>query len=511
MTLPSPQNSFDLSFAALSFSQAAKNQYKYKLVGFDQDWRSAGSDHRGSYTNLPGGTYTLHVVGSNSDGIWNQVGAAIKVTVIPPFWQTWLFRGLAGMGLILLALLVYQTRVRGIQAQKIELEHVILDRTRALKKQNLDLEALYSADEKMLRVITQEEVLQALVDVAVDILQADKSAVFTQGAAQDEYTARVSRGFLPDTVQSADFAESQQAILVNVAEGEPLIIGDTANDPRWQQQRPEIVEKMSAEGVRSLMYIPIKVQNTVLGVFNICSSQPGAFNEDHQRLFAALVQRAALSIENSRLFEQTKQLAIIEERNRLAQDLHDSAKQKAFAALAQLGAAKKLATQNQGTAREHVVEAENIVSEVIRDLNFFIQESYPRELKDKGLGDSLRDYAFTWESRSGIQLNLSVTGECPLPLQTEQALYRIVLEGLSNIARHSQATQAEVRVAYQEQDIQIEISDNGRGFDAATTADGLGLRLIRERLEGIGGRVDIQSRRGGGTLLMIHAPLHRQE
>ena len=511
VTFSYPHNSFDLSFAALSFSQIDKNQYKYMLEGLDQSWRSAGSDHRGSYTNLPGGTYTLHIQGSNSDGVWNTEGVAIKITVIPPFWQTWPFRGLTGMALIAAALVAHKWRVRGIHAQKMELENIVRERTQVLKKQNLDLEALYSADEKMLRVLTQEEVLQALVDVAVDILQADKSAVFTQAPACGEYSALVSRGFHPTTIHSPDFAGSQQTIILKVAAGEPLIIRDTMNDPEWKKMQADSVGMTSAENVRSLMYIPIKVQNVVLGVFNVCSSRPGTFDEDRQRLFASLVQRAALSIENSRLFERTRHMAILDERNRLAQELHDSAKQKAFAALAQLGAARKKANNNHGNGAEHLVEAERIVSEVIHDLTSVIQESYPRELKEKGLAASVRDYAYTWESRFSMQMNLSILDERRLSLQMEQVLYRIVQEGLSNIARHSQATQAHVSIVYQEHEIQIQIGDNGKGLDLSRTSSGLGLQLIHERLESIGGHVAIQSRRGGGTWLMIKAPVQAHD
>ena len=139
------------------------------------------------------------------------------------------------MAMIVAAILTHRWRLRGIQAQKMELEHVIRERTQVLKKQNLDLEALYSADEKMLRVLTQDEVLQALVDVAVDILQADKSAVFTKAPACGEYSVLVWRGFCLGTADSPDFAKSQQTILSQVAAGEPLIIQDTVNDPEWKQ------------------------------------------------------------------------------------------------------------------------------------------------------------------------------------------------------------------------------------------------------------------------------------
>ncbi len=507
ITIAYPQNSFDLSFAALSFSQIDKNQYKYMLDGFDQSWHNIGSDHRGSYTNLPGGTYTLRVIGSNSDGIWNNAGTSVTVTVVPPFWQTWEFRGLAALVVVLAASLAYRSRVDSIQAQKTALEHLVLDRTQALKKQNLDLQALYSADEKMLRVLSRDEVLQALVDVAVDTLQADKSAVFMEAAPSNEYMVQVSRGFRPETVASPEFARSQQSILRKAAAGEALLIHDTATDPAWNEECGALAEQLAEEGARSLLYIPIKVQDAVLGILTVCSSSPGTFDEDRQRLFGSLVQRAALSIENNQLFERTKRIAVLEERNRMAQELHDSAKQKAFAALAQLGAAKRLAHHGDGSAGEHVDEAENIVSEVIHDLTYFIQESYPDALKDRTLANAMREDARAWESRSGVRLQVSIASERPMPRPVEEALYRIVQEGLSNIARHSRATQANLDMAFADHEVRIRIADNGIGFDRARIADGLGLRLVRERLARIGGQIDIQSASGRGTVLTVRAPV----
>ena len=506
-SLSYPQNSFDFNFAALSFSRAGENHYKYMLDGFDRTWHDVGSDHRGTYTNLPGGTYTLRILGSNSDGVWNEAGVSIRVTVIPPFWQTWAFRILAGVLVIAAVLGIYRSRVRNIEAQKAALEQVVLDRTEALQKRNLDLEALYSADEKML-VLTQEGVMQALVEVAVDTLEADRSAIFTPLPGSGRFCVRVSRGFRHETVESAVFSDSQQEILSGVASGGPVVLSDAVQDPKWLPSGEALTKLMAGEGFRSIMYMPIKVQSEVVGVFGIyCCTSPDTFNERRQRLFSSLVQRAALSIENSRLFEETKRLAILEERSRLAQDLHDSAKQKAFAALAQLGAAQQLADRDHDGVAEHVAEAENIVSEVIRDLTFFIQEFYPGDLKQKGLAAALRSYAFGWERQSGIRLSLTVAGKQRLPPHMEQALYRVVQEGLANIARHSQADRASVRLAVGPRDIGIEIRDNGRGFDPQTAAHGLGLQSIQKRVESIGGGLRIDSSPGSGTCLTIRVPV----
>ena len=210
--------------------------------------------------------------------------------------------------------------------------------------------------------------------------------------------------------------------------------------------------------------------------------------------------------EIEKLFEQTKELAVIEERNRLARDLHDSAKQKAFAALAQIGTANGFIEKNLSAAREHLHEAENLVSDVIQELTFLIQEMYPLALKEKGLATSLREYAYEWEHRTDIPVSVKIEGERRLKLEVEQALYRIVQESLANIARHSQASRAALTVQYTVGKVSLEVADNGRGFARGQSSNGIGLRLIRERAESIGGKISIESEPGRGTRITILIP-----
>ncbi len=104
-------NFFSFEFVALDFTDAKKNQYAYKLEGFDQDWRYCGSRRYASYTNVDPGEYTLRVKGSNSDGVWNEAGATLKITIMPPYWRTWWFRSLAVGVAALLGWMIYRYRV----------------------------------------------------------------------------------------------------------------------------------------------------------------------------------------------------------------------------------------------------------------------------------------------------------------------------------------------------------------------------------------------------------------
>ncbi|MEJ2634104.1 MAG: two-component regulator propeller domain-containing protein [Calditrichia bacterium] len=130
---------FSFEFAALDFTNPEKNQYAYKLEGFDKDWIYSGNRHYASYTNLDGGDYTFRVKGTNNDGKWNEKGIAIKLLIEPPFWQTWWFRILFVLFFILLGYLIYRIRVRSIHAQKRKLEVEVTERTRELNQRNVEL------------------------------------------------------------------------------------------------------------------------------------------------------------------------------------------------------------------------------------------------------------------------------------------------------------------------------------------------------------------------------------
>jgi ligand-binding sensor domain-containing protein/signal transduction histidine kinase len=210
--------------------------------------------------------------------------------------------------------------------------------------------------------------------------------------------------------------------------------------------------------------------------------------------------------EIEQLFEKTKELAVIDERNRLARELHDSAKQKAFASLAQLGTANGLIAHDPAAAQKHLKEAENLVSEVIQELTFLIQEMYPITLQEKGLATALVEYLYDWEARTDIRVNVKIEEENHLPLNKEQAIYRIVQESFANIARHSRATRVDFSIVYHDQMVDVCIRDNGQGFDLHQKPNGIGLRSMHERAKSVGGNLEVESTPGEGTRVLVQIP-----
>jgi NarL family two-component system sensor histidine kinase LiaS len=367
---------------------------------------------------------------------------------------------------------------------------------------NDEIQALYEADERILRNVSLNQVFQTLVDVAVDMLHADRSIVFAWDEKQTKLVPRVSHGFAPETLKVMEFAKGEGVVGRVLETGKPAIVRQIEHD----SFRPDVRAAIQAEGIRSFVHLPIIVDHKVVGVFNVGFTRPNLIGDDTMRLFSALTHRASISIANMELFEQTKDLAVMEERNRLARDLHDSAKQKAFAALAQLGTARGILNGHENSAGMHLSEAENLVSDVIQELTFLVQEIYPIALQEKGLATVMREYIFEWENRNDMIVQFVTRYERRFPIDVEQALYRITQEALANIARHSHAHRVDMSLVYNDDAVQLSVSDDGCGFDTNSKSLGMGLRSIRERVSSIHGTVQIQSAPGHGTRLLVQVP-----
>lgn len=206
------------------------------------------------------------------------------------------------------------------------------------------------------------------------------------------------------------------------------------------------------------------------------------------------------------LLRRRQEMAISEERNRLARDLHDSAKQQALAASFQLGTALTLYDRDPQGAKEHLVEADTLVDSVRNELTNLVHELRPQSNDGQGFADTLKEYALEWSHRSGIELNVAIEGNEELSVETRGTLFRIVQEALANIARHSSASFADVSLDYGTDRVTLIIKDNGHGFDPRAQQSGLGLYSMRERAEVLGGSFTVESNPDQGTQIVVTLP-----
>ena len=196
--------------------------------------------------------------------------------------------------------------------------------------------------------------------------------------------------------------------------------------------------------------------------------------------------------------KKLQELAVLEERNRLARDLHDSVKQQVFAISMQLSAARASLDETD-QAFLSVVQAEKLAQQAGTELTTLIHQLRPQPLESKTLPAALRDYVTEWSRQNKIDTSLNVDDDLSLSPNVEQALFRVAQEALANVARHSYATRATVELISVDSEILLCIGDNGEGIDMQHLQTGVGLQSMRERLAQIGGSFHVRSEKGAGT------------
>lgn len=204
------------------------------------------------------------------------------------------------------------------------------------------------------------------------------------------------------------------------------------------------------------------------------------------------------------LLQARQKLATLEERNRLARDLHDSVKQQVFSVALQIGATRLLLRRDVDAAEVRLAEAQKLIKQAQQELTSLIRELRPVALEDKGLPVALRELVTQWAKQTDIVANLLVEGpQQTLPLTVEEALYRVAQEALANVARHSKATLVQMSLEQDDNNVVLSIVDNGQGFDVIRHGHmGVGLLSMQERMKALGGDVHIESNPGKGARII---------
>lgn len=261
--------------------------------------------------------------------------------------------------------------------------------------------------------------------------------------------------------------------------------------------------------VRSWMGLPLIVKEQVIGMLNIVHAEPGYFTERHVALATAVAEQAAVALENSRLYEQGKDLAALEERQRLARELHDSVSQALYGITLGARTARALLDRDPARAAEPLDYALSLAEAALAEMRALIFELRPESLANEGLIVALEKLATAARARHHIDVHMTLIAEPPISLEAKQALYRIAQEALQNVVRHAHATEVSVSVYRKDSDeLVMDIRDNGIGFDPSESFPGhLGLNSMRERVMRLGGIFTLESVPDQGTHLAASIPL----
>ena len=668
-----PNNFFEFEFAALSYSQPEKNQYAYMLEGFrDETWNYIGTRRFGRYTNLPGGNYTLRIKGSNSDGAWNEQGTSLSVRIVPPFWETWWFRGLAIALVALLGFAVYWQRVRGIRTRSQQLEQQVASRTR-------ELAALNAIAAVVSRTLDTEQILNGALDKTLEVTGLEAGGIYllqdSASCGGDEGILRVvaHRGLSADLIEGTDNLVVGEGFSGRVVQtGKPLVVGDLTTDPRLtrpvvresgfrfvaiaplisrgticgtlfvmtrgetqftqqdvellssigvqigvaienarlfsaEQRRAEqfrlinrvgreltliydidevlaqvtrmiqtafgyyhvaigMVEddevvyrvgagelwddpafgfrparlKVGAEGLsgwvaetgralmipdvsqdnryvwmrgsrtRSELTVPVLVKGQVVGVLDVQSDRLNAFDDTDLAVLQSLAHQVGAAVENVQLYEQGQRAAVMEERSRLARDLHDAVTQTLFSASLIAEAVPASWEMDQKEGRQLLRELQQLTRGALAEMRTLLLELRPAALIETGLGDLLHQLGEAAAGRAGVPVSVAVSGDCVVPPDVHVVFYRIAQEALNNVVKHARASKVQLSLRCTaapgggEREVELEIADDGRGFDPEGIApDHLGLGIMRERAETISALLVVETSAGSGTRVRL--------
>jgi signal transduction histidine kinase len=252
------------------------------------------------------------------------------------------------------------------------------------------------------------------------------------------------------------------------------------------------------------------VQERVRGWLSIEHQQPNAYTPRHATLALAIANQAAIAIENARLHEQARRLAVLEERQRIARDLHDSVSQALYGIGLGARTARTLLDRSPGDKSTLVEPLEYVLAQAdagLAEMRALIFELRPGSLEKEGLVSALAKQAAALRARYKLEVQTKFCQEPTLPFEVKEALYRIAQEALNNTVKHAQASRVEIRLGDLAETVVLQIQDNGVGFDPHVEYPGhLGLHSMRERAARLGATLEIQSELGHGALVQIRIP-----
>ena len=355
--------------------------------------------------------------------------------------------------------------------------------------------------------LSLDVVLQRIVELAARITQARYAAlsVLQDGAIREFIT----HGLSPEGRAAIGPPPTGHGLLgLLIREGRPLRVDDIAAHPL------SVGFPANHPPMRTFLGAAVVARGQVFGNLYLTEKAGGAaFTEEDERAVQVLATQAGVAIENARLYEETqraqgelRRLEVLEERERIAKELHDGVIQSLFAVGMSLqGAAAVAESEDMARRIEGAVED---IDRAIRDLRNYIFGLRPGILADRQLDQALRELGAEFEGRSGVVTAVDVDPTVAAELASVASdVVQLTREALSNVGRHAEATTCRVSLYRTRDGAVLEVDDDGNGFDPTSASTGLGLANLRDRLKSLGGALDIHSLNGEGTTVRATLPL----
>jgi PAS domain S-box-containing protein len=347
-----------------------------------------------------------------------------------------------------------------------------------------------------------------ILDQLREIIEYNHAGLFS---LEDPYlTTLALRGTveLEQSVPIRIHLDTPETLVALFNKHRPIRIPDVWNDdPQAQFLRTLLDDGVGVllAGMQSWMWVPLAVKSRIIGGIGVAHAQRNYFTSYHADLALSVANQAAITMINAELYGKAQEIAVLEERQRLARNLHDAVNQSLFSAGLIAEVLPRLWDRDQDLARQSLEDLRKLTRGAMAEMRALLAELRPSTLTDSELGDLVRLLGNAFTGRTNVPVELTVIGQGILPAQAQVAIYRVCQETLNNIARHANATTVEINLEYLENALELSIRDDGKGFDPEQTTSGhYGLSMMRERAEAVGAQLSITSQPGHGTELTIH-------
>jgi signal transduction histidine kinase len=326
------------------------------------------------------------------------------------------------------------------------------------------------------------------------------------------FSVAAYRGPLPEesivgTRLALNLAVSYQEML---DQGKPVIVPDLAADTALargvRDTTPAVFCDVLAQA-RSWMGVPLVIQERVIGFFQFDHVEPDYFTAHHAHLAQGIANQAAIALENARLYAEARQFATLEERQRVARELHDSVSQALYGISLAAHAAHAQMDRAPEKLRNTLSYLLSLSDNVVTEMQALVFELHPDSLEQLGLIVGLTKLAEATRVRAEVEVGLDLGPEPDVALDSKQVLYRIAQEALHNVEKHAQAQRVDIELHMANNALTLIICDDGVGFDPSSQFPGhFGLRSMRERVVGLGGSLKIESTSGRGVIVRATIP-----
>src|SRR5215211_4575970 len=369
--------------------------------------------------------------------------------------------------------------------------------------------ALEAVGEAVRAIATErrvEPVLQRIVEASRELAGARYAALGVPDG-EGNFAQFITAGMSDELVGAIGPLPRTHGLLGAMLDADrPHRTDDIRQDPRFRGWWPRAHPRMG-----SFLGVPIRSPDGVLGALYLTDKEDGPrFTEEDERLIEMLAAHASIAIANARLYERGRELSFIEERNRLARDLHDSVVQKLFGVVLAAQSAGTLFERDPARAHSQVQRLQELTQDAIQELRSLIFQLRPAAVESDGLAAAIDKHVQVLGRVYRQDIDLEVTGEPRLRPRVDEEVFRIVQEALHNGLKHAGADRLQVRLEEGEHELLLSVHDDGVGFDPAASdhrSRRLGLTSMEERAASLGGTLAIESTPGAGTTIRLEVPI----